>query len=118
MREEAKLWYDSSKYDLECAKAMLTAKKYNYAVFFCHQSVEKILKAIILSKKNNPPKTHDLKELLAQARTGVGKEAKNFILRLNPHYLITRYPDVSGTVGYENYDEKIAIGFVAETEKV
>ncbi|MBI5035924.1 hypothetical protein HZC09_01145 [Candidatus Micrarchaeota archaeon] len=40
MREETMLWYDSSKYDLECAKAMLSAEKYNYAVFFCHQNIK------------------------------------------------------------------------------
>ena len=38
-------WSESSKYDFFTAEAMLKSKRYLYVGFFCHLSVEKILKA-------------------------------------------------------------------------
>lgn len=93
-------------------------KKYNDAVFFCHQSIEKQRKAVLLNQSaHNVFRTHDLKELYAQTQLNMPKEFTTFLLRLNPHYMVTRYPDVSGTAGYENYDEGIAKEFIDETRK-
>lgn len=39
-------WIEIAKYDLETAEAMLKSKRYLYVGFMCHQSIEKILKAI------------------------------------------------------------------------
>jgi len=42
----SKEWLKQSDYDFETAKAMFKAGRYIYAVFMCHLSVEKALKAL------------------------------------------------------------------------
>ncbi len=119
MRPETKLWLESATYDLGCAEAMLREKKYNYTVFFCHQCLEKTLKAILLAKGGfRALRTHDLKELYIQSGLGLPEEMVTFLFRLNPHYMVTRYPDMSGTAGYENYNQTIAKEFLEQTKKV
>ncbi|MEM0348873.1 MAG: HEPN domain-containing protein [Candidatus Caldarchaeum sp.] len=62
MREEARDWYDGA---LRMAERALEAGLNNWALFAAHQAVEKALKALIIAKKRErPPKTHDLVELL------------------------------------------------------
>lgn len=39
-------WIEMSDYDLETADAMLLTGRYLYVGFMCHQTIEKILKAI------------------------------------------------------------------------
>jgi HEPN domain-containing protein len=56
-----KNWLDLSKYDYVTAKAMLNSRRYLYVAFTCQQSIEKMLKAIFCTKKNEtPPYTHNL----------------------------------------------------------
>ena len=47
-RETVKFWLNSSLDDLKTAEAMLAAARYNYAMFMCQQSLEELLKAIIV----------------------------------------------------------------------
>lgn len=39
-------WIFQAEYDIETAEAMLNAKRYIYAIFMAHLSLEKALKAI------------------------------------------------------------------------
>ena len=65
MKPDVKHWIDLSKYDVDTAKAMLESKRYLYVLFTCQQSVEKMLKALIVKNtKSFPPKIHDLVKLL------------------------------------------------------
>jgi HEPN domain-containing protein len=40
-------WLESAKYDLGVANAMLKSKKYPYALFMGHLSLEKLLKGLL-----------------------------------------------------------------------
>ena len=80
LRQEVRDWLDSSGYDFETSKIMYDTGRYSYCVFMCHQTIEKLLKAIIIHvNKEIPKKSHNLRELLADC---------NFkyllILRQNP----------------------------------
>lgn len=119
MRPEVKDWTESSEYDFETAKAMLKAKRYNYCIFMCHQSVEKLLKALIIFlNKEFPPKTHNLIILLEAIDQNPDKEMETIILKLNPHYMVSRYPDAAGGPSHKMYNEQIALEFLKETERV
>jgi len=41
-------WINSAAYDLETGKALLVSKRFPYALFFGHLSIEKVLKAIVV----------------------------------------------------------------------
>ena len=59
--KDVQYWIDISEYDLKVAECLLERGYYLYVGFMCHQSIEKMLKAIY-EKNNNktPPYTHKL----------------------------------------------------------
>ncbi|KXG77506.1 hypothetical protein AN618_10580 [Fervidicola ferrireducens] len=119
MRQEVLDWLESSEYDFETAKAMFKAGRYNYCIFMCHQAVEKLLKALVIFlKKEFPPKTHNLITLLEMIDQAPNKEMETIILKLNPHYMVSRYPDAAGGPSHKMYNDEIAREFLKETERV
>ena len=119
LRQEVKDWIESSEYDFETAKAMFKAGRYNYCIFMCHQAVEKLLKALIIFiNKEFPPKTHNLIILLEEIDHYPDKEMQTIILKLNPHYMVSRYPDAAGGPSHKMYNDQIASEFLKDTEKV
>lgn len=50
MDDKVVYWIDLSDYDFETAKAMLESRRLLYVSFMCHQTIEKILKAMFVSK--------------------------------------------------------------------
>ncbi|MDO8498269.1 MAG: HEPN domain-containing protein [bacterium] len=90
-------WVDKATEDLAFAKASLGEglEFYPQICFYLHQSVEKYLKAYILSKELNIHRIHDLTQLL-KICTEHDLEFNKFseaVKLLNPFYIGTRYPD-------------------------
>ena len=48
MTPQVQRWLDMADYDLDVAAFCFTHGVYIYCVFFCHQALEKLLKAIIM----------------------------------------------------------------------
>ncbi|NLC67550.1 MAG: HEPN domain-containing protein [Clostridiaceae bacterium] len=93
MKEEEK-WFDFSADDIDSAEIMLKAGKYNIVCFFAHQASEKALKAFLVSKKLNPPRTHNLVDL-TNLCARYDRSFKNILTAarmLNQFYIPTRYP--------------------------
>ena len=90
-----KNWLDLSKYDYVTAKAMLNSRRYLYVAFTCQQSIEKMLKAIFCTKKNEtPPYTHNLIKMADAAEvTNLTEEIIEFINYLNAFYIESRYTE-------------------------
>ncbi|HOO33987.1 MAG TPA: HEPN domain-containing protein [Thermotogota bacterium] len=89
-------WIEIAEYDLETAKAMLDSGRYLYVGFMCHQSIEKILKAIFVTNKNEmPPRIHNLARLLKmiELQEEISLEYLELIHELNPLNIASRYPD-------------------------
>ena len=63
--DKADYWFDSAEYDLQTAKAMLETRRFLYVGFMCHQTIEKALKGILVTR--NPeeelPYIHKLMRL-------------------------------------------------------
>lgn len=93
MKPDVKYWVDLSRYDIETAKAMLVSGRYLYVLFTCQQSIEKMLKALVVQNTGSfPPKIHDLVKLVNIAKIDIETEQKEFLAKLNYYYLETRYP--------------------------
>jgi HEPN domain-containing protein len=94
--EKVTYWVELSDYDLETAEGMMQIKKYLYVAFMCHQTIEKIFKAVYTQQKEDtPPFVHKLTFI---AQTGefydnFSAEQIEFIDRLEPLNIKTRYPD-------------------------
>jgi len=96
MKKKTKTWLELATNDLALARELLDRKgKVYYAAHFCHQAIEKLLKAIISEHTNEIPlPTHNFKILLDQARLkDIPDEKKRLIFSLMPHYIGTKYPE-------------------------
>ncbi len=57
-------WINLAEDDLDSAEIMLKNKKYLQSGFYCHQTIEKILKAYYwYTREQEPPYTHNLMKL-------------------------------------------------------
>ena len=118
MQQDVKYWVDLSKYDIDTAKAMLESGRYLYVLFTCQQSVEKMLKALIVKNtKSFPPKIHDLVKLLKIALIDIETEQKQFLAKLNYYYLETRYPRELSEIS-KQIKKETAVDFYNNTKKI
>jgi HEPN domain-containing protein len=106
--------------DLSLAKELLAkTNKVYYAAHFCHQAIEKLIKAIISEKTEEIPlPTHNFKILLEQAKLkDIPEEKKGFIFSLTPHYIGTKYlEDI--TKLYTYYSRALVSKLYKETYKL
>ena len=88
-------WIDLAEYDLKTAESMLESKRYLYVGFMCHQSVEKILKGLYVSKfEKVPPYTHNIARLaeITGIYESLNEEQKDLFDILGPMNIEARYP--------------------------
>jgi HEPN domain-containing protein len=118
VRKEVESWRKSSLYDLEAAKDMFTAGRHVYVIFFCHLSVEKMLKAVVAKVTGNTPtRTHNLLLLKKMAHLEPSKEMMKFIGELSETSIATRYPLDFGEAA-ESYTRDVAEVCLAKTNEV
>lgn len=118
MRHEAELWWLQGQRDPQPAgNSHESGDSYASGVFFCHQSLEKALKAVIIEgRREMPPRTHNLLELAELAE--VPETQLHFLRELTPDYITTRYPDAAGGPIADLYDEETSAGVLSGTDKV
>ena len=94
-KKQIDYWLKTTKSDFETAKGILkTGKNLHYCLFFCHMTVEKYLKALIIKTyQKMPPRSHDLEFLAEKAGLNLEIENLDFLTELNGFNLETRYPD-------------------------
>ena len=100
-------WKELSGYDLKVAESMLEKGHYIYVGFMCHQAVEKILKAVYVSKiKSAPPYIHKLDKLieLTGLKESFSEEKYDIIDELTPLNIQARYPAYKEAI-YKLIDE-------------
>lgn len=112
MRKEIENWWNKAKDDLDKAKILFDNNKYDGAVFYCQQSIEKALKSLFLKSNNKIKRIHDLVEL--------GKDTKlpdallSYCKEITQSYIYSRYPDIE-----EPKDIKeIALDFIEHTKEI
>jgi HEPN domain-containing protein len=120
MNEKTKTWLELAKNDLSLAKELSRRKnKVYYSAHFCHQAVEKLLKAVISERTGEIPlPTHNFKILLDQAKLkDINGDRKRFIFGLTPHYIGTKYPEDIAKL-YKQYSRIFVQNLCKETEEV
>ena len=119
MRKEAEMWMEDAEYDLGCAKDLLEKERYNYAVFFSRQAVEKILKSAYLAVLGKSfPKEHNLIVLAKEIFQEIDDNIMGNITFLNPHYTVTRYVNASLDIPSKLYDRRFAEQSTQKAEEV
>ncbi len=96
MKKETKEWLNIAKEDREVAEMTWKTKRYVYAIMFWQQAVEKIIKAYIVEEINVlPRKTHDIDQLLQQAKLNIKELDLKDTKELTRAFMRTRYEDLS-----------------------
>ena len=68
MRRETDRWFRQAEEDLKTARLLLEGGRHYAASYFAQQVTEKALKALLLTRKGQPPRRiHDLRELGEEA---------------------------------------------------
>lgn len=116
MKEETKKWIKRAERDLRTAKNDIKSKDYYATSFWCQQAAEKALKAVILEKKGELIKIHDLVELAKKS------DAPEYILQLckdlTPVYTETRYPDWGDESEFKKFNKKEAEEDIKITKRI
>ena len=116
MKEEVKRWLELAERDFESARNNFGGGDYYVASLLCQQSVEKGLKALYLKKFKEIKKIHNLVILAEELK--LPKKLVDICDKLNPIYIETRYPDVSGELPHKKYTEDRSQEDIKAAEKV
>ena len=105
-RAAATKWLKQALHDLDMAGRNVGIGGCDTAAFLANQSVEKLLKALLAAQGRAVPRMHFIDELAGQL--DLPPEVHVHIDGLTADYMLSRYPDVSDLVPYEQYDEALA----------
>mgnify|MGYP000333130340 CR=1 FL=1 len=88
-------WIKQSDSDWKVAKSLCKLGHYSHGLFFCHLSLEKLLKGIIVYKtKKQSTYSHDLLLLAKKAKVQVSKEQKEQLNEITTFNVRARYDDI------------------------
>lgn len=92
MAKDPEEWLRQADYDVETAEYMFSGRRYFYAVFMCHLSIEKALKGLYQERvKETPPRVHNLVYLLNKMGMKPPELQGKFLVKLNEASVPTRY---------------------------
>ena len=87
-------WIEGANSDIETAELLIQNRKLLHGLFFCHLTIEKILKAsVVKTTLEIPPKTHNLLRLQELAIVSLVKDELQLLDVLMIYQLEGRYPE-------------------------
>jgi len=93
--EHIAYWQRQAVDDWETVDVLYKGRKQLQSLFWLHLSIEKLCKALWVSKNegNVPPRTHNLNRLLAEINVDTPDDYAVLLTELNRFQLEGRYPD-------------------------
>ncbi len=89
-------WITESSEALDVATHLVEKEDFSYALFFGHLAVEKLLKAIFVSRhKTHPPPIHNLVRLANLCEVRLDEKRRSQLVIITSFNLEARYPDVT-----------------------
>ena len=117
-KDVIKYWTKASKQDFETAEILFKNKKYHHALFFCHLSIEKNLKAIIIkSTKTAPPLVHDLVRLAEKTGIELTENLKDEFAEISTFNIKARYDDYKLSF-YKKADKQFTLKYITMTKEI
>ena len=87
-------WHKSSERDFKTAQGLFGLKRYDACLFFCHLSLEKLLKGLIVKILEKPaPYIHDLDRLARLAQLDLSKKQSENLKIITDFNIAGRYND-------------------------
>ncbi len=99
MKEILKKWILHARADLDGARRLFNSPRptswtYLLVLWHCHQTIEKMLKMVMIKRGKELLKIHDLPKLAKLSAIKLSEKEKQFLEDLNVFYLRPRYPDL------------------------
>lgn len=117
-QEIIKYWIGASRQDFETAEILYENKKYHHALFFCHLSIEKILKALIVkSTKTAPPLIHDLVRLAEKTGIELAESLKAELAEISTFNIEARYDDYKLSF-YKKANKRFTSRYITNTRRI
>lgn len=92
--KQIECWTKGAESDIETSALLIDGKKFIEGLFFCHLSIEKVLKGLVVKKTNQlAPKTHNLNYLAELASLKITDDQISFMSVLMKYQLEGRYPE-------------------------
>jgi HEPN domain-containing protein len=94
IEKQIKYWVETGEDDLSTAQYLYDGKRLIQCLFFCHLSIEKIIKAhVTKSTEEIPEKTNNLNKLLLKTSLSLDETQKELLGLLMIYQLEGRYPE-------------------------
>ncbi len=104
IQKQIEYWKNGAESDLETAEILINENKYIQGLFFCHLSIEKILKAgIVKESRQLPPRSHDLFYLASRALMKFNPQDQELFQVLMRYQLEGRYPEYNPVIPPKEY---------------
>ena len=117
-RDVVKYWVTASAEDFDSAEILYQNKKYHHALFFCHLSIEKMLKAIVVKSTGAaPPLSHDLVRLAERAGLDLSEPKKNELAEITTFNIAARYDDYKLSF-QEKATEEFSLKYLKKTGEI
>jgi len=99
-------WRNGAQRSFSTAKYLYEGKKYSDCLFFCHLTLEKILKGLVVERtKTHAPYIHKLVDLAKIAKVKLNKEQLDYLSRITEFNIVGRY-DAFKYAFYKKCDKK------------
>jgi len=94
LERQIEYWKNLSNSDILTAEILIEKRRFLHGLFFCHLSIEKILKAHYVKQNLNlAPKTHNLLYLLDNTKLSLNDSQMQLLGILLKYQLEGRYPE-------------------------
>lgn len=85
-------WINSAHEDLKTSEGLFYLKRFSGCLFFCHLTVEKLLKAVYIKKKDTyPPYAHKLAKLAKDASVKLTQKQTEELVEITTFNIEARY---------------------------
>lgn len=100
LNKQITYWQESAEHDWQTALDLFKTKHYDACLFFCHLTLEKILKSLTVEETNEPaPYIHDLAKLANLASLNLSTDQIKNLKIINQFNIAGRYDNIK----YEFY---------------
>ena len=115
MKPETAEWVEIAESDFRAARVVLDEELFQQTVFYCQQSIEKLLKAIWTERHGagTHPRTHNLVKLAKRLRLDIPLQWRNLVVDLTDQIFPSRYPEAGW-----RYNQAVAEEYYNMTEEL
>ena len=94
IQKQIDYWVNGSNEDLISAELLINGNRLLHGLFWCHLTIEKIIKALVVKHTHMiPPRSHNLIWLLDKTNISINKNQEVLIGELMVYQLEGRYPE-------------------------